>query len=163
MTSSRPRSKRRSATNRISAPRSPPTFFTDRDLGKSVPQRLREEGLTVEAYRDHFSRDDVADNEWLRVVAQHGWVALSHDRNIQYDREAVRVHMENRGRLFIVRGKGNHSALAETILAAQASMEKLLAKETCFIAKIHQEVRKGEGLHASVSVRLTLEQWLQLG
>jgi hypothetical protein len=39
-------------------------FFTDRDLGKQFPARLREAGLAVERHADHFAAD-APDSAWL--------------------------------------------------------------------------------------------------
>jgi hypothetical protein len=63
--------KRRSATKPTPSPPDA-TFFTDRDLGKTVPRILRENGLRVERYCDHFAEAAVADNEWLRFAASAG-------------------------------------------------------------------------------------------
>lgn len=58
-------------------------FFTDRDLGLQFPAILRDAGLRVERHADHFA-PDCPDDEWLRDVASHGWIAITHDRRIRY-------------------------------------------------------------------------------
>ena len=60
-----------------------PVFFTDRDLGKQFPGILRSAGLTVERHLDHFAPDE-ADEAWLKVIGERGWIALTHDARIRY-------------------------------------------------------------------------------
>ena len=62
-------------------------FFTDRDLGLQFPAVLLDAGLFVERHRDHFVHD-CEDVVWLREVAAHGWVMLTHDAWV-YEAEAV--------------------------------------------------------------------------
>lgn len=69
-------------------------FFTDRDLGSTLPDILASAGLKVERHRDHFP-PDCSDESWLRVVGERGWVAVTHDQHIRYkpnEREAVMRH-----------------------------------------------------------------------
>ncbi|MGE0797592.1 MAG: hypothetical protein AB7O55_04690 [Lautropia sp.] len=42
-------------------------YFTDRDLGKQFPMRLRAAGLAVEWFFDHFD-DRTLDTEWLSAT-----------------------------------------------------------------------------------------------
>lgn len=57
--------------------------FTDRDLGKRFPDHLRRSGLTVHPHHELFV-PTTPDEEWIRAVARHGWVCLTHDRRIRY-------------------------------------------------------------------------------
>jgi hypothetical protein len=69
-------------------------YFTDRDLGKRFPEILRSSGLNVERHEDHFA-PDTPDAEWLEVVGDRGWIAITHDRRIRYkpnERDAVMLH-----------------------------------------------------------------------
>jgi PIN like domain len=69
-------------------------YFTDRDLGKRFPEILKSNGLKVERHSDHLA-PDTPDAEWLEVVGERGWVALTHDRRIRYktnERDAVVRH-----------------------------------------------------------------------
>ena len=69
-------------------------YFTDRDLGKRFPEILRSSGLNVERHGDHFA-PDTPDAEWLEVVGDRGWIAITHDRRIRYkpnERDAVMLH-----------------------------------------------------------------------
>src|SRR5436853_5782740 len=77
---------RRSST---SEPQPEPIFFTDRDLGRSVAAALRAGGLQIQAYHEHFTPDNVPDREWLRYVGERGWIALSHNKYIRYERDEL--------------------------------------------------------------------------
>ena len=82
-------------------------FFTNRDLGKTFPQVLRDAGLSVEKHDDHFDQNTL-DQVWLSEVGRRGWVAISRNLRIRYqpnERDAV---MRSGARLFIVIGKVPH-------------------------------------------------------
>jgi len=51
-------------------------YFTDRDLGKQFPARLREAGLQVERHTDHFE-PSTPDADWLQTAGQRGWVVIT--------------------------------------------------------------------------------------
>lgn len=71
-------------------------FFTDRDLGKQFPARLREAGLQVERHADHF-QPATPDEVWLPEVGRRGWVVLTHDERIRYKPVSVRpTHLDGR-------------------------------------------------------------------
>ncbi|MCY4199792.1 MAG: hypothetical protein OXF31_08260 [Gammaproteobacteria bacterium] len=60
-----------------------PVLFIDRSLGKHIiVNRLRAEGMKVEAHDDHLP-PDAPDEQWLEFVAQRSWVAITRDRNIR--------------------------------------------------------------------------------
>jgi hypothetical protein len=71
---------------------------------------LREGGLSVVRYGDHYGERVVRDEEWIAFAAQRGLIAISHDRNIRSDPVAIRSVMENDARLFILRGKNLSAA-----------------------------------------------------
>ena len=152
--------KRRSAT-KPSQPLPDPVFFTDRDLGKTVPRLLAERGLLVERYCDHFAERNVSDNQWLRYICSKGWVGISHDYNIKTDSEAVRTLMENGGRLFVIRGALRAPDLAEVFLAALRQVHGLLRRnpDAAFIASVRRSVTKGGILRAEAQLVLTAEEW----
>jgi hypothetical protein len=137
------------------------TFFTDRDLGKTLPNLLREHGLTVERYFDHFEEGRrVPDNQWLRYAAERAWVALSHDNNIRLDAEAVRTVMEHSGRLFILRGKVTSRELAAIFLQAEHAVAEILVQhDRSFIANVRRTALKGGVVKATAEVMLTLADW----
>ncbi len=146
-----PRSKKRSST---SGPPEP-VFFTDRDLGPSVAAALREGGLKIEAYHEHFELDDVPDGEWLRLVGANGWIALSHNKRIRYERDELDDLMSYGVKAFFIIGKGPHPAFAAAVLRSLRKVLRLIQKnEEPFIARIYQE-------RDEVSLWITCEEWKQ--
>lgn len=146
-----PRSKKRSSTSEPPEP----VFFTDRDLGPSVAAALREGGLKVEAYHEHFAVDDVPDGEWLRLVGANGWIALSHNKRIRYERDELDDLMSYRVKAFFIIGKGPHPAFAAAVLRSRRKVLRLIRKnEEPFVARIYQE-------REEVSLWVTFEQWKQ--
>ncbi|HEX3127180.1 MAG TPA: hypothetical protein VH394_07605 [Thermoanaerobaculia bacterium] len=146
-----PRSKKRSSTSEPPEP----VFFTDRDLGPSVAAALREGGLRVEAYHEHFAADDVPDGEWLRLVGANGWIALSHNKRIRYERDELDDLMSYGVKAFFVIGKGPHPAFAAAVLRSLRKVLRLIEKnEEPFVARIYQE-------RDEVSLWVTYEQWKQ--
>lgn len=139
------------------------TFFTDRDLGKAVPRILREHGLKVEWYFDHFPEGEhVEDNRWLRFACQQGWIAVSHDDNIRRDNEAIRTIMENRGRLFILRGSVGGADLATIFLEASAGILRMCLDRTLakgFIANVRRSPASGGALKSAAHLMLTHSDW----
>src|SRR5262245_51346725 len=58
----------------------PFTFFLDRGLGRhKISGALKAAGEAVEIHDDHFSDPTTPDEEWLRFVADRGWVAITKD------------------------------------------------------------------------------------
>jgi hypothetical protein len=154
--------KRQSGTK--PSPKPPePTFFTDRDLGKVFPRILRESGLRVERYADHFEERNVPDQEWIAFAARRQWVAISHDRNIKSDPLAIRTVMEEGARLFIVRGKHlTGPEKAQLVLDAQGTILRLLDQHReAFIATIRRLALPGGTFRADAAVSLTLQLWVQ--
>lgn len=142
---------RRSSTSA----RPEPIFFTDRDLGHSVPAALRAGGLHVEAYADHFASDHVADGEWLRLVGERDWVALTHNKRIRWERDELSDLMTYGVRAFFIIGKGPHAALAAAILRNIHKIRKLVHTEPApFAARVYQERNE-------VSLWVTRRQWVE--
>jgi hypothetical protein len=153
--------KRRSATKRSPTPPES-TFFTDRDLGKIFPALLREGGLLVERYVDHFAERNVADQEWIAFAARQKWVPVSHDKNIKWDPVAVRTVMEEGGRLFILRGKQlTGPEKARLFLEAGTKVKNLLTHQggNAFIATVRRAVLQGGVFRVEVKLSLTYSEW----
>lgn len=130
-----------------------PVFFTDRDLGRSVAAALIAAGLRVEPYHVHFAPDNVPDREWLRFVGERGWIALSHNKNIRYERDELDDLMTHGVKAFFIVGRGPHSAFAETIVQNIHRIERLIRKhDEPFAAKVYQG-RK------DVEIWVTYQQW----
>lgn len=133
-----------------------PIFFTDRDLGRSVvPEALAAAGLRVEPYHKHFKLDAVPDSEWLRFVGSRGWVALSHNKYIRYERDELDDLMTFGVKAFFIIGKGPHAAFADAIIKNIDGIRRLIRKhDGPFAAKVFQN-RK------DVELWVSYEQWLR--
>lgn len=118
---------------------SPPevVFFTDRDLGTKIPERLRDAGALVEAHDDHFG-PTTTDVEWLQAVSRRGWVVLSKNRRIRYTPLEIAALMESGVACFMLIGKRPHAELAENLVEALPKVYQFLAShEAPYIAKIY--------------------------
>lgn len=142
---------RRSSTKRPPEP----VFFTDRDLGPTVAALLRAGGWTVEAYHQHFALDNVPDGEWLKLVGSKGWIALSHNKRIRYERDELEDLMNAGVKAFFVIGKGPHPAFAEAFLRNAHKIQRMIRKVSePFVAKVYQE-------RDDVEIWVTYQQWLE--
>jgi len=113
-------------------------FFTDRDLGARFPEILSAAGLSVERHRDHFP-PDCADETWLRVVGQRGWVALTHDRRIRYKPNELNAVMRHRVALLVVVGKAPYPDLARAFVTTFPRIRRFLERNAPpFIAKVYR-------------------------
>ena len=116
---------------------------------------LKGAGLLVEPYYEHFSLDNVSDREWLRLVGEKGWIALSHNKNIRYERDELDDLMIHGVKaFFFIIGKGPHSALAETVIRNLRRINRLIRKhDEPFAAKVYQG-------REEVDLWVTYQQWL---
>jgi hypothetical protein len=132
-----------------------PVFFTDRDLGPSVAAALRRGGLRVEAYHEHFALDNVPDGQWLRFVGQRGWIALSHNKRIRYERDELDDLMTYGVKAFFIIGKGPHPALAGAVMRSILKIKRLIRRHPGpFVARVYQG-------RDEVDIWVTYEQWLK--
>lgn len=114
-------------------------YFTDRDLGLKFGEILRNAGLTVERFRDHFDRDNCPDEEWLQSVGQRGWVALTHDTRIRYKPNELAAVKRNNVRLLVVIGAAPYPDLAVSFVRTHHRVEAFLKREQApFIAKVYR-------------------------
>jgi hypothetical protein len=132
-----------------------PVFFTDRDLGPTVAALLKAGGWTVEAYHQHFALDNVPDGEWLKFIGSKGWIALSHNKRIRYERGELEDLMTAGIKAFFVIGKGPHPALAAALLRNAHKIKRLIRKVSePFVAKVYQE-------RDDVEIWITYQQWME--
>lgn len=140
---------RRSST---SGPPESIVFFTDRDLGPSVAAALAAGGLLVEPFHRHFP-PDASDQEWLRLVGERGWIALTHNKRIRYEADELDELMSCGVRAFFIIGKGPHPELARAILDGSGRIFKLLRKQRGpFVARVYQH-------DSRVEIWVTYEEW----
>ncbi|MEM0963532.1 MAG: hypothetical protein AAGK21_13465 [Bacteroidota bacterium] len=115
-------------------------FYVDEDLDSDqfvLP--VLEAGFRLVRHRDVL-KPGAPDEEWIPYVADKGWFAFSHNREIQYftpQREIVeRVELG----LFIVRGQSGqegHHLFAQKVIGAQRGIGRFIHKNyRWFIAAI---------------------------
>ena len=98
------KSKRQSGAN-FQRPPEELTLFLDRNLGKNIiADRLRSEGITVEVHDDHLP-PGAPDEEWIALVGQRDWVAITRDRNVRYRSAELASIEEHSARVVVIRMK----------------------------------------------------------
>jgi len=114
-------------------------YFTDRDLGRKLPETRKAAGLKVETHDHHFG-PLTPDAEWLATVGEKGWLAITRDARIRYSPLALRTLMESGAKLFILVGKLSTAECAGLINHHRRRIESLAASEPgAFIAKIRRD------------------------
>jgi hypothetical protein len=100
---------------------------------------LKKIGARIELHRDHF-KDNEADQVWLPVVAQKGWVIISQDQFNELERKAIR---NAGGRAFlVVAGSASGEMQAVMITSAMKRMLRILNSTPApFIARIYRAKR----------------------
>ena len=132
------------------------TFFTDRDLGLQFPAILREAGLRVERHADHFA-PNCPDVEWLEVVAQRGWTAVTHDTRIRYKPNELAAVDAHKVALLVVVGHARHVELAQSFVATADRIVRFVRNhEPPFIAKVYRPSRADFAKDACTSGRIEL-------
>ncbi len=132
-------------------------YFTDRDLGKRFPQRLREAGLVVERHADLFPPDGT-DEQWLEYCGARGRVAISHNERIRYTPNELAAVVRHSVALLIVVGKAPFPELAENFVATLDRIEAFLdATAPPFVAKVHRptpaEIARNPSAVGSISLK----------
>ncbi|MHB8837523.1 MAG: PIN-like domain-containing protein [Gemmatimonadaceae bacterium] len=113
------------------------TYFTDRNLGKQFPTILKKAGVRVERFDDHFAHN-VPDEEWLAVVAERGWVAITHDANIRRRPNQRAAVLDGGPGLIVVVGKLPFPELATHFARSIAAVERFVRKhERPWIARFY--------------------------
>jgi hypothetical protein len=117
-------------------------YFTDRDLGKQFPARLREAGLQVERHADHFE-PSTPDAKWLQAVGQRGWVVITHDERIRYKANELAAVVQHSVALLVVVGHAPYPQLAEHFVHTLPRIEAFMAvRKPPFIAKVYRPTPK---------------------
>lgn len=100
---------------------------------------LREAGLTVERFRDHFE-PMAPDHDWLEECGRRGWVAVTADKRIRYDPLAQASIVEAGTRVFVIVSNVSHPRKAEYFLDAQRAVRRRLTAEPgAFIAHVYRD------------------------
>ena len=120
-------------------------YFTDRDLGYRIfPDALEEAGLTVIRHDDAFRDPTTPDTEWLRRVANEGWIAITGNQDILRQPLEVAAIRESRAVMLVV--VGTHvpaQERARNFINTLPKIERLLeTMEPPAIAKVYRPTPK---------------------
>jgi len=142
-----------------------PVFFTDRDLGKLIPELLRKAGINVEKHSDHF-RHDARDEEWLTEAGRRNWFCLTHNWRIRYKPNEKDAVMRAGVGLFILAGSATHQELANNLVNTFHNIERFIENHNRpFIAKIYRPSKKLRSLSGNrpghVELWLSYEEWVK--
>ncbi len=129
-------------------------YFTDRDLGKKFPERLRAASITVERHLDLF-RHDAPDEVWLEHCGRNGRIALSHNLRIRYTPNELAAVKDHGVSLIILIGKVPLPQLADNFVYSLSRIEAFIdRREPPYIAKLYRpslaELAKNPGLPGSI-------------
>ena len=114
------------------------TYFTDRDLGKRFPEVLAAARVSVEAHHRHFA-PDAPDDEWIPVVAQRGWIAVTHNRRIRYTPNELAAVFDSGLGLLTQIGQTTTLELARNFVRTHYHIELFVAsRQAPYIAKVYR-------------------------
>ena len=134
------KSRKRSGANSRPQPETP-VFFLDRNLGKhTIATRLRREGIRVEVHDDHLA-PDAPDEEWVELVGQRGWVAVTRDKNIRYRASEIKAIKKHSARVVVIRMKhATGSQMAELLVKERHRIARFAAKTKApFVAGLSRD------------------------
>ncbi len=127
-------------------PREEPTLFLDRNLGRHIiANRLRQEGIKVEVHDDHLPTD-APDEEWIALVGERGWIALTKDNNLRYRTAEINSVVQNAARVIVIRAKNaTGSDIADLLVKGRRQIARFAAKQDApFVAAIYRDGRMKE-------------------
>lgn len=116
-----------------------PVFFVDRALGRRVAEILRAAGEQVEIHDDHFPAA-AQDIDWIPHVARHGWVVLTKDKRLRYNKlERTAIQLAGLRVFTLASGNRTSQEMGELFVDARASMKRLVRDRPApFIGKVYR-------------------------
>lgn len=134
--------KRKSRKQSAAKRRLPPdyTIFIERNLGKhTIARVLRDTGEQVEVHDDHLAQN-APDEDWIRLVGEKGWLAVTKDKNIRYRQGELWAIKQYKARVFVIRAKNvTAEDNAEIILKALGRMKRFAQKTPApFVAALYR-------------------------
>ncbi len=126
----------------------------------------------MEVHADHFSEsrglDGMADEEWLPLVGEKGWILLTHDKAMRHrsrERDAI---MRHGVRAFMLMGRHLVEDHAANLLRCLHLVDRSVKRQpAAFIAKLYhptpRDLQKKVDPKGRVEIWLTREQWLEGG
>ena len=114
--------------------------FIDENLGSAVfPGALRSAGIAVEILADHFDLG-TKDIDWIPPTSEMGWLIITHDRDIRYNRQERDAVMRYGGRVIIIRASGTRAEMAQIFLDLREQIINFLGQNPApFIARLHRD------------------------
>lgn len=77
---------------------------------------------------------------WIPVVAQHGWVALTHDFHVRYNAVEREVIMASGLRVIVIRSGSTHAEMARIFLDLREQIIHFLQQHPApFIARLYRD------------------------
>jgi hypothetical protein len=134
-------SKKRSAAKSPQQPKHVP-YFADASLGRSLVERLREQGFQVVGHDEVFD-PGTPDTTWIPEVASRGWVILSKDTRIRYTPDELKALDRAGARMFVLIGGNLRSEqMAEAFSEAREAMARQATDEARpFVARVSKDGR----------------------
>ena len=97
------------------------------------------DGIQLEKLLDHFPRG-TPDAEWIPEVAQRGWVALTHDRRIRYNRRNRDAAMNSDARIIVISSGTTRAEMARIFLELHDQILGFLRdNQPPFIARLYRD------------------------
>lgn len=93
--------------------------------------------MSIELHVDHFAKG-TQDVDWLPLVAAKGWILLTLDTRLRYNKLEQKAILDNGLPVFLIVGGRRHDEKAELFLKARNKIERFLERHRPpFIAKIY--------------------------
>jgi hypothetical protein len=120
--------------------------------------------MLVEPHNDHFQDENPPDDhEWLRFVANRGWVGLTHDKRIRLTEVSTETLMTAGAKVFVCIGEYPFPQIAENIVNSRHRMDRFVRKlHEPFIACLYMasDDERRRRIAGEVRVKLTRDEWL---
>lgn len=142
------KSRKQSAANSPQPHSNRPVYFVDASLGRSVANSLAARGLNVIYHNDHFP-EATEDETWLAEVGRQGWIALTKDSRIRYERNVRDAYIRAGARVFVLVG-GNMTSDEMTAAfggAAEEMVDLVSKRAGPFVANVSKSGRLTGTIH----------------
>ena len=128
----------------MSRPPDAPTFFVDIDLGIHFFTNLSADGrFKVEFHDAHFPKAGTDDAEWLRFIAEKGWIGVTHDKKIRRHHRSIITACG--ARVIIVVGNRPLADQAANFRATYAPIERFVRdRPGPYVAKLFYPTPKDQ-------------------
>ena len=93
----------------------------------------------MEKLLDHFV-SGTPDAEWIPQIAQRGWVTLTHDRRIRYNRRNRDAAMSSGARIIVISSGNARAEMAQIFLNLREQITDFLQQNSApFIARLYRD------------------------